>query len=96
MKYVLICLLAFLVIGCEDDYCTNYVTYEERFPVYTVVGGEYELQFYAEYTELLLTCDCLLLANQEAKKYNLFIEGLDVNSKEFEFHYMYPKYIVCK
>ena len=93
--YVILVAIVF-TIGCVEDHCEKFVTYEERIPLFTVNDGEYIFNTYIIYEEVMSSCDCLLTANERAKTYNLFLEGLDVESDEFEFHSFYPAYYTCK
>ena len=89
-------LLLAVLFGCNDDYCENFVTYEERFPIYNVEGGEYTFLSYIVIEDVMVTCECLLYANERAKAYRLRLEAMDVDSMEFEFHMNYPSYYSCK
>ena len=91
MKRICIFLLLICSIGCYNDHCSNFVTYEERIPLYTVDSdSNYVFINYIVYNDVMESCDCLLLANQESGKYLRFLEGLDVESDEFQFHSDYP------
>lgn len=93
MKKILV-ILAFLTLySCSTTHCDNIVTYEEKWPVYTVVNGEYQFVAYTQYTQIMSSCDCLRVANAEAKAY---YERLDTMSDaELDFHYHYPSYYSC-
>ena len=96
MKALYVILIAVVfTLGCAPDHCENFVTYEERFPLYTVTNGEYIFNTYIVYEDVMSSCDCLLLANERAKSYRLFLEGLELDSDEFEFHSFYPSYYSC-
>ena len=90
-------LLVCVVFGCsvEDD-CLYGIIYEERIPLFIMVEGKMEFDRYIVYNETMTSCDCLLLANQEAGKYYDFLESLDPESDLYNLHEMYPKYIQCK
>jgi hypothetical protein len=89
-------LFVVFTLSCKQDRCDNLVTYEERFPIFSVDDGEYVFIEYIVYEDVMSVCDCLLLANEGAKDYTKFLEGLDLNSNEFGFHSNYPSYYFCK
>ena len=84
------------MVGCVDDHCDNFVTYEERIPIITVTAGEYKFNSYVIYEDVMTSCDCLLVANERAKAYRLYLEGLDTSSEEFQINMQYPAYYSCK
>ena len=95
LGYIMAIFVVF-TLSCTQDRCDNLITYEERFPIFSVEGDEYNFIEYIVYEDVMSVCDCLLLANEGAKRYTKFLERLELDSNEFDFHSNYPSYYFCK
>jgi hypothetical protein len=88
-------LLAFLTLSsCISVRCDDIVTYEEQWPTYTYINGEYIFLDYRYSVEIMDRCDCNTKKQWRRSDYYRSLEWM--SAQERDFHYHYKTYFRCK